>query len=361
MTRRPWIRLVGGLLLAAVLLWAFLGRTDGDAALAALGRARPDLLALSLAATLISSLFRSARWRVLLSPLDPDVPLGLAWRCYNLGLGISTAVPGRAGELARCWLMARSRGLSLAATLGTLACEFTLDLVLVLALFGALLVVPGVTGDATSAPLAAGGMPGDDAAALALLRTGAGAFLVPALVGALVLALLATRPDATLATLGRLARPLPVPVTARFLALASAFAQGVAGLRGRGRQGALLLHSFLAWGAVGLATWAGLTAFGLSATGLQAAWLAAASALGMAVPTPGGLGSYHAVGILVVGTLWGLGGPGDPTVAAWAVTSHLLMTLPAVALGAIYSVREGVSPAVLREPTRALQSERAPE
>lgn len=331
--------------LAALLLWLVFRGTDWDRAWEAVRSARPLLLLLSLAAILVSTALRAARWRVLLSPLDSALPYAFIWRHYNIGLGISSLVPGRVGELTRSYLVSRARRIPFAGVLATVVCEFTIDLVVVLGLFGWMFVYPAVLG--------VGGEGGGSGRARALLEPAALVFGLLALLVAPTLLVLATRSHRALAVAERVLGTLPAALSARILGELRSFAAGVAGLGDRRRIRALLGSTAAAWAAVVLSCQACLAAFGLHVPLGHAAWLTAVATLGMAAPTPGGLGSYHAVVVLVVGGLWGLGGEQGDTVAAYALVSHLIQHLPATVLGAWYAFREGASPwGVAREVRR---------
>jgi uncharacterized membrane protein YbhN (UPF0104 family) len=86
-----------------------------------------------------------------------------------------------------------------------------------------------------------------------------------------------------------------------------------------------------------------LEAFGLQVPLLHTAWLSAAFALGVAIPTPGAVGTYQATALVVVGELWGLGRAQEGAVVAFALVSHLSFALLVTLLAAWYLLREGLT------------------
>ena len=158
MTRGAWLRLAGGLVVSAVLVWlAYRGIDLGD-----IGRriasAKPADFALSVAAFLAASLLRSRRWQLCFERSD-DVSFGQAFGAYGLGALSTQAIPARLGDLVRVYVLGRNSGVSKSKGLGTLVVERLSDLFTVVILLGILLpmfALPGwiKVGDAFAAIVA---------------------------------------------------------------------------------------------------------------------------------------------------------------------------------------------------------------
>jgi glycosyltransferase 2 family protein len=334
--KRPWLRTLVGAAAAVVLLWLFFRGTDWRQVGVVVREADPTLLLLGLVFNLGCGVTRAWRWRLLLLPLDPAVSLSRTWRYYVIGLGVSTVVPGRAGDLVRPYLMARSRGVPFSGAIATIICEHVLDLFMVLSFFGIMFFVPDVLGAARDQA--------DLAQVISILRAVGSSYLTLAVLMAALLLLLRWRAAPTLALLERLATPLPQAVAQRLLGLSRDFSLGISGQRGLPAFMGLAASTVAAWVFNALAMWSFLTAFELDAPLTHVAWLSAVTALGVALPTPGGTGTYHAAAILVVGSLWGMGATQGAAVAAFAIVSHLTFSLLVVSLAPWYILREGLTP-----------------
>src|SRR5205823_4051929 len=107
--------------------WAELGAT--------LAGARPQYLALAVAALSGSTFLRGLRWRILLAAERPIPPLLGFWG-VSVGYLGNGFLPARAGELLRSAMVARATGLGTTYVLATALTERILDavaLVLILA------------------------------------------------------------------------------------------------------------------------------------------------------------------------------------------------------------------------------------
>ncbi|HSP33482.1 MAG TPA: lysylphosphatidylglycerol synthase transmembrane domain-containing protein [Thermoanaerobaculia bacterium] len=103
-------------------VWSILETTD------------PIWLAIALAINFSALLFRTARWRILLDPDHPP-PLYATFFATTVGYMLSTILPIRASDVARPALLARRTQLRFSGALGTVLIERVLDLYSILLLF----------------------------------------------------------------------------------------------------------------------------------------------------------------------------------------------------------------------------------
>ena len=82
-------------------------------------------------------------------------------------------------------------------------------------------------------------------------------------------------------------------------------------------------------------------------------FLTAATTVGIAIPTPGGVGGFHKVCQYVMTTYYRF--DIDSSVAV-AVLFHIVGTLPVVVVGAVLFVREGLNWRQLSQETHAEQT-----
>ena len=113
-----------------------------------LKRFDPMIFALGLAAYTAIPAVRAFRWRTLLLPFRHISPVSLfGYLCA--GTLVNLAIPARAGELYRTWLVARNHRIALATSLGVAAVERLFDLGVLLAAF--LVALSWIEPDATLA------------------------------------------------------------------------------------------------------------------------------------------------------------------------------------------------------------------
>src|SRR5579884_1347040 len=100
---------------------------------------QPWWLTLSIVATLLTYVVRAGRWQVLLNPLK-SIPIGPLISTNVLGFSAIYLV-GRAGELVRPLWLTKQERVPLTASVATIIVERFLDLFMLIALFGAALLL----------------------------------------------------------------------------------------------------------------------------------------------------------------------------------------------------------------------------
>ena len=133
---------------AAILMLLWLLRAGGLPVLpdaAALSSVSGPLIAVYVLIWVVVLLIRSARWIVLLRPLDPEVGLARTIRVHLVGLAAVVLIPFRMGEAVRPALIAKRGNVSAWGAAGTVAAERVIDgMFLSLVLLGGLALAPGV-------------------------------------------------------------------------------------------------------------------------------------------------------------------------------------------------------------------------
>ena len=309
---RDLLKVLAGVLLAAALLGWVVRGTDLGAVWAQLRSASLGLLVLATGLNLGHNAFRVWRWRALLDPVRPAVPFRPMFVAIIVGYMTSWIVPGRLGELVRPMLISSREKLPLGPCLGSVVADRMLDAMAVVALF--------VVGSWLT-PLE-----GRAAEYETLIRTGsltmaAGVALITgSMLGA---SMAGERFERWIA-----ARPRAVRWLGRSVVSISA---GVRALHSPRLVLKLALHSLLAWITIALATWYAVRAAGADVSLGAILLIQPLLVLGVAIPTPGGAGSYH--GAMKLG-LTLLGVPEVQAVAA-AFLMHTLIVVPVVVLGSV--------------------------
>jgi uncharacterized protein (TIRG00374 family) len=290
--------------------------------------ASPSWLLLSTAFSLLAYGIRAWRWVWILKPVGP---VGLGQAFYATAVGFAgNFLPARAGEIIRPAVLSRDTRLPFSALLASILFERLLDAASVFFFLGLAFLDPPWRGIAAAGPpVAVGAVP------LAVL-------------GAIVaLSYLAVFKRRTLERLSdRLLLLVPsrwrVPARAAF----SAFLDGLSLVRDlTGRQWVGVVGtSLLMWFVIQLQIACVVKAFGIGLPLSASYVLTFAAVLGLAVPTPAGIGGYHAA---VTGALVQFGVPEDTALGA-ATLAHAVsfgpIALIALALLFARSLRAQASP-----------------
>ena len=312
--------------LAIALFAWFLSHANLTGVWAQVKRARVDLLVAGFLAVILTYVIRAWRWQYLLHPIGPT-RFRTAFRTTVIGFAALGVLPARAGDVLRPYLLARQEGLMVSATLATIVMERVLDLIAVLALLA--LYVWGIADPATLPP--------------ALLR---GIEVSSALAGAVAIALmgvmwvLATHPERIGGLVFTMARVLPHAAADRLADLARTFSGGFAVAREPRALAAAVAWSFPLWLAIAAEAWLVTIAFGIAMPFAGTFLLQALLVIGVAVPTPGAVGSYHEAYRIGVTTFFGA--PEDTAVAA-AIVTHAISYFPVVLTGIVFMAQDGLS------------------
>jgi hypothetical protein len=325
-TSKRW-RLAASAVLAVLLLALVLRGVDQGALLEALAGARLAPLLGLVAVTVATYLVRAWRWGSLLAPLG-DVPLPRLFRATMVGFLAGLAIP-RAAEILRPYLVSRSHGIPTSAGFATVVVERLLDLVTVLLLFGLYLFVLPTPPQQTRGPL------------MGLLQTAGGVTAAGAAAALLALVVFhGNRSRATLLLERALSR-LPARLAAAARHAFAAFGEGLAVLRAPlGHVFALLGQSALLWLGIALGFHLNNLAFGIALPFHANFLLIAFLTVGVAIPTPGMVGGFHAFFVWAMTEAFGVAR--DTSLAAGLV-AHALSNLPVLLLGLVFLGQEGLT------------------
>jgi hypothetical protein len=102
----------------------------------------------------------------------------------------------------------------------------------------------------------------------------------------------------------------------------------------------IALHTALAWGMILASTWVGIRSCGVEITLGGTMVLLPLLVLGIALPTPGGAGGYHAA--MRVGLIQ-LFGVAQPLAVGAGLLQHAVIVLPVIAVGVLILVLDRIS------------------
>ena len=255
------------------------------------------------------------------------------FRTTVIGFAALAVLPARVGDVLRPYLLARQEGLPPSATFATIVMERVLDLIAVLALLA--IYVLGFAGDHR--------LPERLLRPIEISATLAAAVSV-VLLG--VMWVLGTHPERIGALAAAASRVLPGRLSDRIGRLASTFSGGFAAARDPRALFLAILWSFPIWLAIAGEAWAVTVAFGIDMPFAGTFLLQSLLVIGVAVPTPGGVGSYHEAYRIGVTTFFGASN--DRAVAA-AIVTHAISFVPVVLLGVVFMAQDGLSMSGLKD------------
>lgn len=323
---RSRVRSILILAITVALLAFFFRNADLAGVWAETRRTDPVLLILAVAFTLVTYVLRALRWQFLLAPIG-KTHFGPAFRTTVIGFAISSFLP-RVGEVVRPYLLAKREGLSPTAAFATIILERLLDLATVLLLFGVFVMMVD--------PAALSG----DAEQFAYVKFWGGVAAGASVAGLVFLFALAGHPERLGRAAGRVERVLPERISRIVAHFVEAFAQGLAVMRQGSKLLAALALSFPLWLSIGAGIWLTSKAFGITFPFEGSFLVMTVLVVGVAVPTPGAIGGFHAAYQFAVQTFFVASA--DKAVGA-AIVLHAVSFLPVTILGIVFMAREGLT------------------
>jgi uncharacterized protein (TIRG00374 family) len=327
------------LLAAGLLVW-FLRHANLADVWHQVQRARLDLLGVAFGVVLTTYWARAVRWRYLLSPIGPT-RFRTVFRATIIGFAALGLLPARAGDVLRPYLLSRQEGLSFSSAFATIVIERVLDLIAVLAL---LAVYLAAAADMSSM-------------SPALLRSVIGSASIAGLLAGMLSMLLwvvAAHPERIGGLVQTADRVLPHAVAKRLAKMARSFSGGLAVARRPRELVASVVWSFAIWLFHAAEVWIVTLAFGMAMPFAGSFLLQALLVIGVAVPTPGGVGSYHEAYRFGMTTFFGAS---NSNAIAAAIVVHFISFVPVVLLGLLFMAQDGMSLGRLKELARSAPRE----
>jgi uncharacterized protein (TIRG00374 family) len=310
----------------ALIAW-FLSGVDLNDLERVLSRAHPAWIGAGVGCVLLTYLFRAWRWQVLLAPIvlrasgagQRTVSFRNSFRITVMGFTATNLLPGRLGEILRPYLIARVEPVSTPAALATILIERLLDLGAIMLLFGVFLVLTSTTVSHDVKWVGAVAS-GSAVISLGLLIFGAGHPVV-----------LRRWSDAITKRLpGRIA-----DVAARF---AHTLVDGLLVMRQPRAVTSAAALSVCLWLSIALCIWCSALALDLTFAFPDTFLIVMYLVVGVAVPVPSGVGSYHFMYQLAVTSMFHVN---RDVAAAAAIVTHAVSFLPISVLGVVYLAQDG--------------------
>ncbi len=279
----------------------------------------------SMAIGVIGFIVRALRWQLLLQPLNGAITFREAYDGVAIAYLTNFAVP-RAGEFARCGVVARNRKVTFEGALGTVVVERALDMVCLLLWIVVLLLFKwnefgGFLGDELYMPL-------KEKFSTRLVWILAG-FAVVAAAGLAV------------AWINR-ERLLKIKIVAKVADIIKGLMQGLVSLFKMKHKWLFILYTLMIWLTYWLTSYTTIMAFPTVGhlNGADALFLMIVGGLGWAVPVQGGLGAYHFIVSLALASVYGIA---QTTGVVFATISHEAQALAMIICGVVSLVSISLS------------------
>ncbi len=298
------------LLLAGILVGLFLRQVRFRELADALAAVSPGWVFGATAIAISTFGMRAVRWTWLLRPVA-RVPFLPAFAATSVGFAANN-LPGKVGEVLRPAFLARSQRLPFSPLLASIVLERVLDGVSVVVFFAFAMAV---------------GLPRSG---------GLRQLALPAvfMVGAVSVVVFAVFQRArTEALLDLVWGRLPERVQPRLRSFAGSFIDGFATLRDPARFALVAAGSLAMWFVINVQVAALFRAFHLPLPFSAAFVVTTFAVLGLMVPTPGGLGSYH---VAVQFALTYFYGVNVATASAVALLAHAISFVPITLIGLVF-------------------------
>jgi len=312
-------------LLTVLFLWVAFRGTDFPRLLDLMRHANYWWILAMFACLMLSHLIRAWRWRYLLEPIKQGIGMRNLFAGVMIGYLFNNILP-RAGEIARPYAIGKSESISRSSAFGTIVVERIIDTFSFLVLAALLPLV-------YNGPLLE---------AFPWLQDAGVIISVGTTVGLAVLVILMVRRDwADGLLLKPLRSILPRELSARIDSVFHAFLDGFLFLKVPANFIAIAASSVIVWFLYILMIYLAFFAFGLGNLGFRGAVVVQTiSSIGVAIPTPGSTGSYHAFTSQSLSRLFKV----DPEVAlGYATVTHAVSFIGVSLVGLYYYVRDQIT------------------
>jgi uncharacterized protein (TIRG00374 family) len=314
--------------LTVVFLWLFLRNANLSEVGAILKGANWAWVVVGFAVNVCALLCRTIRWRTILDPDDPP-PFSATFSANAIGYMLSIVLPIRASDVARPALLARRTTHRFSGALAAVFSERVLDLTSILSLFVffALLRWNEFSHDPETAKW------------FYIVRAGAVASLVVLVALWTFIVSLYFFGDRIRVGHEYVGRALPQRFRSSWLHFFDTFKESLEIIKHRGVLATVLLATMGVWTCLTAQFWFATRAVDHRLPYDASFFVTGVTTLGVAIPTPGGIGGFHKACQLVLTNFYGF--EVDASVAV-AVLFHIIGTLPVLTMGLFLFAREGL-------------------
>jgi uncharacterized protein (TIRG00374 family) len=322
-------RLLLGILLSIVFLYFFLRNLDMGEVWNVLRAGNGLWLALAISTNILNYFIRSLRWRFFLLPLK-KVGIWNSYKTTVIGFALSAIFPARIGEVVRPYLLGKKENISRSAAFATVVVERlfdTLTVLFMLVFYLLVLIKPSELSESARASLDR------------LKQTGIIVFAVVAFI-LVFLYYLKRNPVAVRKLAKWIEKFLPNRFAEKIDGVLESFIEGLSILHDRIILLKISYWSIFFWLVISVSFWATAKAYGVDFPFSGTFLIMILLAIGVAVPTPGGVGSFHFA--CKFGLTHFFDVP-DAKAGAIALVFHATSFIPVTIQGLIFLWHEGLS------------------
>jgi len=307
------------------LLWLSLSSihvNEGESKLGFIGSvwhiANKPLMVLSAAIAILSHLIRAERWRLLLSPVNYQISRGDSFMSVMVGYFVNLAIP-RGGELSRCYNLYRLNKTPINISFGTVLVERLVDVLFLISLITLSFFIEI---DSLSTFLDS------------LNFNYESMLFVPKAKTLVLVALFGISTFAFVKILLAKKRRFFLKLVWKFREVTKGIKEGVKAIVKLEKRGLFIIYSLLIWICYYLMSYVVMLAFPETEnlTLLAALTIFVIGGIAMAIPLPGGAGSYHVM--VPAGLIFLYAIPQDKAIA-FTVIFHGWQTVVIILVGAI--------------------------
>jgi glycosyltransferase 2 family protein len=303
-------KVILGILISAVLVYLSVRGINLQDVLHDLKKIQPGYVVLFIIVIIFMNWLRSYRWGVILEPMEKIGQLPL-FSVTSVGLMAIVAIPARIGELARPYLIAKRSRIKMSSALGTILVERVLDSITVLTIAVIVLFFNDLP------PW--------------MIKSSILFFLLTLLLFCCILGLIWRR-ETALKIINRILNKLPGKFAHKLDEIIHHFIDGFQIIKDVRMLLYLLFLSALVWLIDAASIYIMLMACGLHLPVIVSFVVMIVLLVGIAIPTPGFIGSWHFSCILALG----LFGIAKPEALSFAVVYHFLSIVIVIVLGVAF-------------------------
>lgn len=326
--QRKYLSLTVGVLVSGLVMWALFRNIDFSELWRALQAANYLLLIPNIALVVLAMYQRAYRWKFMVEPIK-QVSYSKLLAATCIGFMANNVLPLRLGEFVRAYSLAyQDKDVSKSSSLGMIFVErMVFDLAALLLIFGAVIAVASVN-------------------ITAEIRTGVFMAIAIALLGLMVVLIMAKTPERTSALLTRYLFFLPMRYRDRLRQIIIRFSEGLKFVLKPRTFWAVGLHTLLIWLVMGISNYSVFLAFGFDVPVDASYFLLVVVSISILIPsTPGFIGVYHAGTVF---TLAQYGIHGEEALS-FALVLHAAQYIPVTLMGFYYLKKEHLSLKKLEE------------
>ncbi|MFC2173488.1 lysylphosphatidylglycerol synthase transmembrane domain-containing protein [Acidobacteriota bacterium] len=333
------LKVLAGIAIGVLFLYLFLKKADLPLVAENLAKARFEFILLSALCTMIGFFFRALRWKYFLMPVK-KIGIVRLFSTMSIGYMVSTYTP-RLGEIARPYILGDKENISKSAAFATIVVERIFDFLTVLFLFSLYLLFFADSGLERTYKL------GSSEITMAWIQRSGILVALGTLGLTLFLVGLRFKRDRVLNITKRTLRVLPGKIASGIHGFISSFAEGLALFQSPRNILWAVFYSAVTWFFILLAVWVMPLAYNLSPLPFHSMFfLVFLIAIGVSVPTPGAMGTFH---YMCQAGFWMLGLTDINMITGMVILLHAASVIPINIVGLIAFWKEGLSLYILKK------------